>query len=145
MNEFYDVVDSTGNVIETAAEQELSFKDKITEEGKEIILERAVPQLSSDELKKLRKQYVTIHHPRVVGCNHRLDLDRQPTHRNCQSCWFSWFQNHGEIVQQLDEMFTADGGELIVQLQGKKFLHRWRQFMSTVASWKEQNGAEINN
>lgn len=94
-------------------------------------------QLSIGEIKKLRKQYVTIAHPRVAGCGHRLDLNRQPRHRNCQTCWFAWFQNHGEICQQLDEMHQASGDAMIVQLQGKKFLHRWRMFMATVAQWKQ--------
>ena len=138
MEEFYDVVDSEGNVVETA-EQQIEMKDKITEEGKEVILDRAAPQLSTGELKKLRKTYVTIQHPRVVTCGHKLDLSRFPRHRNCQSCLFSWFNSHGEICQQLDEMFVADGSKLIVQLQGTKFLHRWRQFMSTIASMKEEN------
>lgn len=128
MNEFYDVVDSEGNVVETAEEQAKA-------EG--IPLEREQPPLTEGEIKKLRKQYITVQHPKVIGCGHRLDLNRQPTHRNCQTCWFAWFQNHGEIVQQLDEMYVADGEKLIIQLQGKKFYHRWRQFMATVAQWKE--------
>jgi hypothetical protein len=72
-----------------------------------------------------------------------LDLSRQPKHRNCESCWFAWFQNHGEIVQQLDEMHMADGDALIIQLQGEKFYHRWRQFMATVAQW-QQTQTETN-
>ena len=93
--------------------------------------------ITPGEAKRLRKQFVTVHHPRVVHCQHRLDLNTQPRQRNCEHCWFAWFQNHGEVVQQLDEMFVADGGALIVQLQGKKFLHRWRQFMATIASWEK--------
>jgi len=135
MNEFYDVVDSEGNVVETAEEQRIEANENVPVE---IPLERPKPQLSPGEIKKLRKQYVTRRLPKVNICGHRLDLGSQPRHRNCQYCWFAWFQNHGEIVQQLDEMFVADGGKLIIQLQGTKFFQRWRMFMATVAQWKKQ-------
>lgn len=95
------------------------------------------------KMKKLRKQFITVQHPKVAACGHELDLSRQPVHKNCDTCWFAWFQNHGEIVQQCDEMFQADGGKMIIQLQGKKFLHRWRQFMATMAQW--QKVEEIKN
>lgn len=95
--------------------------------------------LSEGELKNYRKQYVTVVLPRVLACGHRLDLGRQPRNKNCEDCWFAWFNEHGEICQQLDEMNTAHGDDVIVQLQGVKFLHRWRQFMSTVANWKQEN------
>lgn len=95
-----------------------------------------VPEPTVGELKLLRKQYITVQHPRVIACLHRLDMGRQPRHRNCEHCWFAWFQNHGEVVQQLDEMHTSDNDGLIIYLQGSKFYHRWRQFMATVAQWK---------
>lgn len=137
--QFYDVVDSSGNVVETAEEQKAQIEaaSTVVEVPEGIPLVQEQPKLTEDEIKKLRKQYITVQHPRVIGCKHRLDLSRQPRHRNCQTCWFAWFNNHGEVVQQLDEMHTAGGDTLIVQLQGKKFLHRWRQFMATVAQWQK--------
>jgi len=99
---------------------------------------------TAGEYKLLRKQYVTIQHPRVVACQHRLDLHRQPRHRNCDTCWLAWFQNHEEVVKQLDEMFTEHGAPLIVQLQGKKFYHRWRQFMATIAQWQLAESNEVS-
>jgi hypothetical protein len=149
---FYDVVDYKGNVIETAEEQARHYIEGgnresaviAIETNKEIPLERQQPELTPGEIKKLRKKYITVQHPKVVVCQHRLDLNKQPVHRNCQSCWFAWFQNHGEIVQQLDEMFVADGEQLIIQLQGKKFYHRWRQFMATIAQWKQVEATETN-
>lgn len=136
MNEFYDVVDSEGNVVETAEQQKTDAQ--ITEEGKEKIVKAAEKELTEYDKRKLRKVYVTIKHPRVIGCQHRLDLSFQPRQRNCHNCWFAWFNNHGELVQQLDEMYQTHGYGLIVQLQGNKFYHRWRQFMATVAQMKQQ-------
>jgi len=136
--QFYDVVDSTGEVLETAAEQLAAAENVEHIVVDSIPLERERPPLSIGEIKKLRKQYVTVQHPRVIACQHELNLNAQPTHRNCESCWFAWFQNHGEIVQQLDEMHTSGNDAAIIQLQGKKFYRRWRQFMSTIAQWKQQ-------
>ena len=84
------------------------------------------------------KNMVTIAHPRVTQCGHRLDLGRQPRHRNCESCWFAWFNTNGKVSQQCDEMFQSDDGVLIEHLQGTKFLKRWLQFMATLAKWKKQ-------
>jgi len=131
MSEFYDVVDSEGNVVETAAEQQV-----------EVPLEREQKAPTEGELKLLRKQYVTVQHPRVVACQHELNLSKQPTHRNCESCWFAWFNNHGELVQQLDEMHTGGNDAIIIQLQGKKFFKRWTQFMSTIAQWEKQQASQ---
>jgi hypothetical protein len=128
----YDIVDSDGNLVEAA---QPSAENTFAEPPK-------MP--TPAEMRKLRKQYVTVQHPKVVACGHSLDLSRQPAHTNCESCWFAWFQNHGEVVQQCDEMFQADGGVLIVQLQGKKFLHRYLQFMSTLAAWEKEN-AQANS
>ncbi len=118
--QFYDVVDSDGNVVETAAEQ----------------------QSQPIDIRKARKQYVTIRRPRVTSCGHKLDLSRKPVHINCPSCVFAWFQNHGEICQQLDEMYNIHGPDSIIQLQGIKFYKQWRKFMSTVAQWKQANVIE---
>jgi len=127
MNEVYNTIEEAK---EATGAQDFLVVDSIDHENKRVTI-------TPGELKRVNKQFVTVQHPRVIGCQHRLDLSRQPRHRNCETCWFAWFQNHGEVVQQLDEMHVAEGDDLIEQLQGKKFLHRWRQFMSTIASWKE--------
>jgi hypothetical protein len=125
--QFYDVVDSEGAVVETAEAQQAEAAP----------VEPPKP-LTRRQIGAIRKQYVTIQHPRVRTCNHRLDLNAQPRHRNCQYCWFAWFNGHGEVVQQLDEMHTSGTDALIISLQGVKFLHRWLQFMATVARFKAE-------
>lgn len=112
---------------------------EVPEDGSEIpaVLDPK-QELTEYDMRKLRKQYVTIQHPRVVACLHKLDLHLQPRHRNCEHCWWAWFNNHGEIVQQLDEMHTSGQDAVIIQLQGSKFYKRWLQFMSTVANFKLQ-------
>jgi len=112
----YDIVDSEGTLVEEAAPQP----------------ETVLPKLTRGEIGKLRKQYITVQHPRVIGCKHRLDLKRQPTHRNCHKCWFAWFQNNKEVVATADEVFKNGHFELIVKLQGHKFYNYFTRFMGTV-------------
>lgn len=95
------------------------------------------------QLKLLRKQYVTVQHPRVVGCGHALDMTRKPR-TNCETCVFAWFNSHGEVCQQLDKMHTEGNDELIVQLQGIKFYSQWRKFMSTVANWEQESNEQVD-
>jgi hypothetical protein len=104
------------------------------------------PQLTPSEIRKLRRQFVTVTHPRVEACGHRLDLSRQPRMRNCQSCWLTWLNNHGELVQTADELHNTEGGvDMLISLQGVKFLKWFRRFMAGVASLKpslKQEGEE---
>lgn len=111
---------------------------QVTEQAKDLVIEQAAPQLTEGDLKKLRKLYVTVQHQRAKPCEHRLDLSRQPHHRNCPYCWFHFFSQHKELVEQCHEMFQADNGILMTQLQGAKFTRRFTQFMATLASWKQQ-------
>jgi hypothetical protein len=138
MSEFYDVVDSEGNVIEVAAEQKAQIEEASAVVNSPVPLERERKQPTEGEMKKLRKQYVTMQNPKVVACGHSLDLSKQPRHRGCESCWFAFFNEHGEMVRQLDEMHTSGNDAIIVALQGSKFLHRWKQFMATIAQWKQK-------
>lgn len=92
------------------------------------------PELSPGEIRRLRGLYMTVRLPRVAGCGHRYQAERQPRHRNCPFCWMTFFQNHGELVQTTDELHNTEGGvAMIIQLQGSKFLKQFRRFMSTIA------------
>jgi hypothetical protein len=107
------------------------------------IIDDKKPPLTQTEIRKLRRQFITVVHPRVAACGHKHVADKQPRHRNCPHCWFAWFQNHGELVQTTDELHSTEGGiAMILQLQGAKFLRRFRQFMSTIAHFKAQETQE---
>ena len=132
-DQFYDVIDSGGNVVQTAEQQKAETAQS------------NVTELTPGLVKKWHKQNVTVKLPRVIGkggCGHRLDLSRRPRHVNCESCLFAWFNNHGEIVQQLDEMHNNGNDAMIIELQGKKFFNQWLKFMATIAQWQLEQ--EIN-
>jgi hypothetical protein len=143
-DQFYDIVDSQGNVVETAEEQRLAALqeasdtvDPVTDQAKEVVMEQAPKQLTIADIRKLNKVYVTVQCPIVAKCGHRLNLNTPPRHRNCESCWFAWLNEHGELVKTLVNTHV-ENPQIIVQVQGAKFLKRFRQFMSTLAAWQKQ-------
>ena len=119
----YDVVDSDGVLVEQAVD-----KPVIT----------MMPKLTKRQLGKIRRVHVTINHPRVTGCLHRLDLTKHPRHRNCHNCWWAWFNNNGGTVTTADELWQAGNSKMIEQLNGTKFLKYFIKFMATVAHMKTQ-------
>ena len=95
------------------------------------------PKLTDTEIRRLRRQFITVIYPRVAACGHKYIAEEQPR-KNCPDCWFTFFQNHGELVQTTDELFNTDGGlELIKTLRGGKFLKMFLRFMSTIAHIKK--------
>jgi hypothetical protein len=122
IQEFYDIVDSDGNIVETAEEQAATKAEEVN---------KAEPEVTVPQLEKVENHPTVL--PRVKACAHKLHPMFQPRMRNCQHCWYAWFDFHKEIVSQLDHMHSEGHDEVIKQLQGDKFYHRWRQYMSTMA------------
>lgn len=104
-----------------------------------------IPITKSEYKKGILKEFTVKHKP--LPCGHKLVAGQPPRHRNCQACWFTFFQVHGELTQAVDEAYNANGTEvgkaLITQLRGVKFLKQFLRFMSTVALYKEQMEAPI--
>lgn len=85
-------------------------------------------------------------HYQKLACGHKLRGDGfEPNHRNCERCWFTFFQISGPFTQSVEEAYQAGGPELIVRLKGKIFLHNFLKFMSTVALIKSQQEAAKKN
>lgn len=81
-------------------------------------------------------------HYQKLACGHKLRGDGfEPNHRNCERCWFTFFQVNGEFTKSVVEAHQAGGDELIIKLKGKTFLHNFKKFMSTVALIQAQQEA----
>jgi hypothetical protein len=77
-----------------------------------------------------------------LACGHKLRGDGfEPNHRNCERCWFVYFQTNGEFTKSVLEGHQAGGDALIVKLKGNTFLHNFKKFMSTVAFIQAQQEA----
>jgi len=74
-------------------------------------------------------------------CGHKFRHEFEPNHRNCERCFFTYFNLHRDLVKALDEGFQAGGPELIRRIKGSNYLHMWRKFMTTIAFVQAQQEA----
>lgn len=102
---------------------------KIGQNGEKIAITRG-------EYKDAMRKQFTVRRPSVPACGHRFAHSSEPRHSNCESCWFAFFQVHGELTQACDEVFKKFGEAGLRQLRGPKFTKNYLRFMSTLAQWK---------
>ena len=79
--------------------------------------------------------------PRIKECNHRFDPEREPR-TGCEFCWFSFFNNHADLIKQADECFNEMGKDVLERIRGKRFVKMFCRFMSTVSKFMEQQKAQ---
>jgi len=106
----------------------------------------SVEAITRAEYKKGMLDEFTVKHPRIPACDHTLDVwhGSEPRHRNCESCWFAFFQIHGEMTQYVESAHAEDP-RIVVAARGSKFLRNFRKFMSTVATMKAQLETQQTN
>ena len=97
----------------------------------------AYEEITRAEYKKVMRETFTVKHQRIPQCGHKFVPGHEPRHRNCEQCWFVFFQVHGELTQSVEEVFQKHGKPAIVALRGVKFLDMFLKFMSTVAQYKQ--------
>lgn len=97
----------------------------------------AYEEITRAEYKKAMHDTFTVKHQKIPMCGHKFVPGHEPRHRNCQHCWFVFFQVHGELTQSVEEVFQKHGKPAIVALRGEKFLDMFLKFMSTVAQYKQ--------
>lgn len=76
-------------------------------------------------------------HQRLPMCGHKLVPGREPRSRNCDPCWFAFFQIHKEVTETCLEVFRTHGLGALIQLRGHKFAQKFTAFMSTIAEWQQ--------
>jgi hypothetical protein len=106
-------------------------------------------QLTELQFRELRGKYFTVRHYRVKPCNHLLDQINEPTFRNCESCWFCFFNSHGQLVEVTDKAFQEQGFRFLDKMRGVTYRKAFTSFMSTIARMKkesdEQQRSEIQS
>lgn len=124
----YDIVNPDGTV-ERAEQGE---DDNVTRNAKGYIVEpkREVRFYPSPKKSKPLK------YQRIPMCGHKFIPETEPRHRHCESCWFTFFQVHGEFTQAVEEVFQKQGENFLAKLKGRGFTTNFLKFMSTVASFQ---------
>lgn len=99
-------------------------------------------QITLSEYKKYMGQMWTIRLQTVEGCGHKFHPINEPTMRNCEYCWFAYFQVHGENTQLADQIFQKDGRQMLVRVRGKKYVEMFLKFMATLAQFQGASQAQ---
>jgi hypothetical protein len=98
--------------------------------------EKIVPLTRGEYKAAMRKEWTKRGVP-LPSCKHVFVPGSEPRHRNCESCWFVFFQTHGELTQTSDEVFAKHGAEALVAMRGPKFTKYFLRFMGALAQWKK--------
>jgi len=101
----------------------------------------ASKQITPAQFRELRGKFFTVRHERVKTCGHHLDKINEPTFRNCETCWFSFFASHGELVKVTDEALQEHGAGFVDKLRGKHYRVQFCRFMSTMNRLREESEA----
>jgi len=96
------------------------------------------PELTAELVSRLRSKYFTVRHPKLVECGHRLDMINEPRHRNCENCWWTFFNTHPQLVETADQFFRTQGKEAMIGMRGTQFVKMFVRFMSTVHHFLEE-------
>ena len=116
------------------------FKYVTNEAGEETQVE-----ITRGEFKKDRKLHVTVRRGRLPRCSHKFIPGEEPRHRNCEMCWFTFFNSLGAVTQTCDEIVQKFGTKGLVQIRGKEFTKNFTKFMATLAQWKNVTEKAKNN
>jgi hypothetical protein len=98
------------------------------------------PKLTEKLLRSLRGKYFTVKHPVLTDCGHRLDMINEPRHRNCENCWFQWFNRHPQLIETADQFFREQGRKPMEGLRGAHFVKMFVRYMATVIHLMKEEG-----
>jgi hypothetical protein len=94
-------------------------------------------EITRGEFKEDRRLHFTVRRGRLPRCGHKFDPTSEPRHRNCEVCWFTFFNTNGSVVQTCDEIVSKFGLKGLIQIRGKEFAKNYIKFMATLAQWKQ--------
>lgn len=145
--------ENTTALLETAEEAKASLK-VATGDRKKYPYYRVDPdtgdhiEITRAEYKEYMRKHVTRNYTKLPMCGHKFVPNaEEPRHRNCGSCWFTFFQVHGELTQEVEKAYQEHGPGIIRQTRGPKFLKKFLVFMGTLAQWKKatEEAAALDN
>ena len=99
--------------------------------GTEGILTPKQPELTKDQLGKLRRQHITQGpFDTVNACGHQFHATAEPKHANCPDCWEAFFNVHTGVVAASQSIVTAFGFDQLVKCRGVKFCKYYTIFVN---------------
>jgi hypothetical protein len=133
-------VDNTIKILPAAEGDEYEFQEssetaipEVPEGVGAAVISSGSSDTSKTSKKALKAKFKPRQLPKVRGCGHRIDLARQPRHRNCESCWTAFFHNQPGMSENLAKNIHDQGVEPIVHVHGEKFLKRFVKYAILLA------------
>ena len=122
-------------------------------------------QMTRQVWKQMMRMHFTVRRGTAPGCGHKLSSINVPNEKgentlfitldprkNCDSCWFTYFNTNGQMTNIADECFREAGRDVLERSRGKRFVKYFLRFMSTIARFQREaaekaaaNGVEINS
>lgn len=127
----YDILETDGTVtVAPTEEQEEDGPVTVNAKGYIVEPERMVPFRPSP------KKSAPLKYQRIPMCGHKFVPQQEPRHKGCESCWFTFFQVHGELTQAVEEVYQKQGEGFLAKLKGRAYVTNFLKFMSTVAAFQ---------
>src|SRR5208337_684524 len=98
------------------------------------------PVVTERLLRSLRGKYFTVKHVLLTDCGHKLDMVNEPRHRNCENCWWNFFNTHPQLVEVANQFFRTQGKKPMIGMRGERFVKMFLRYMSTVIHFMKQEG-----
>ena len=122
-------------------------------------------QMTRQVWKQMMRMHFTVRRGRAQPCGHKLSSINVPNEKgentifitsdprkNCDSCWFTYFNTNGQMTNIADECFREAGRDVLERSRGKRFVKYFLRFMSTLARFQREaaekvatNGVETNS
>ena len=122
-------------------------------------------QMTRQVWKQMMRMHFTVRRGRAQPCGHKLSSINVPNEKgentifitsdprkNCDSCWFTYFNTNGQMTNIADECFREAGRDVLERSRGKRFVKYFLRFMSTIARFQREaaekaaaNGVEANS
>lgn len=108
-------------------------------------------QMTRQVWKQLMRIHFTVRRGKAQPCEHKLSSINVPNEKgensifitsdprkNCDSCWFTYFNTNGQMTQIADECFREAGRDVLERSRGKRFVKYFLRFMSTIARFQRE-------
>jgi hypothetical protein len=108
-------------------------------------------QMTRQVWKQMMRIHFTVRRGLAQPCGHKLSTIMVPDdkgkqsvfitsdpRKNCESCWFTYFNTNGQMTQIADDCFQNAGRDVLERSRGKKFVKYFLMFMSTMARFQRE-------
>ena len=108
-------------------------------------------QMTRQVWKQMMRMHFTVRRGIAPGCGHKLSSINIPNEKgentifitsdprkNCDSCWYTYFNTNGQMTAIADECFREAGRDVLERSRGRRFVKYFLRFMSTIARFQRE-------